>query len=413
MNNKKLFKKTIFILCFIFLSILTINCVSAAADVNSSDENYLSTTTQSNAEGVIDASNYLIDTRITGLQDYTIDQKGKTQIKVNIEGYYEHWGGIAYRYVDFYLYDADGVQVWKDKSISSGIFNPGHVSITMNNQKLNLSPGTYLLMAKFEARSDYGPSEACANLTITSSYNTNNPKNGDTRINGLLDQTVVQGNYADIIVSLESLKNNNWNVLTLKHLYFSLYDDQGKLIWKDKLRTDNTNGTGIFTIYTSKLNLKNGIYRMVVEYDGSKKYNLSSSQASAYLTVILNISNSFFDDLASATRIHDFNDYSVVNGKKITVKAKLVREYFSWDRIEYGYEGLPWRYLNFDLHDLSGNLLWHSSELTNLFTYYASATIDTKKLNLSPGTYLLRVTYGGNYDDLLKPCEDTSFLYVT
>jgi len=267
-------------------------------------------------------------------------------------------------------------------------------------------------MAKFEARSDNGPSEAYSHLTITSSNNSNNPQNGDTRITGLIDQTVVQGNYADIIVSLEALKNNNWNVLTLKHLYFNLYDDQGKLVWKDKLRTDNINGTGIFTIYTSTLNLKNGIYRMVVEYDGSKKYNLSSSQNSAYLTVIPNISNDLFDWFTT-TCIHDFNDYSVAKGKKITVKAKLVSEHFSWDRIEYYYEGLPWRYLKFDLHDLSGNLIWHTSELTNLFTYYASATIDTKKLNLSPGTYLLRVTYDGNTEWWLKPCGDTSFLYVT
>jgi hypothetical protein len=416
LKEKRILKPFIFLVLTIFC-VLSVNCVTAAtADTTNTPADDASITTTSfgtvGGEG-IDDTDYLIPTRITGLHDYTINQNDKVKIKVDIEGYYEHWGGVAYRYVDFYLYDPNGVQVWKDKSISSGIFNPGHVSITINNQNLNLSPGIYFLMAKFEARSDYGPSQATAHLTIKPTSNPfNKPQSGDTRITGLVNQTVIQGDYSDIIVKLESFRNSKWNALTLKNLYFSLYDANGKLTWKDKFRTDYNNGIAVATIYTSALNLPVGIYRVVVEYVEHQKDGIYPSKTSAYLTVTPNISNDLFD-LYKNTYIQDLNDYTVTKGKKITVKAKLVSEHFNWATFSYFYEGEYWRWLNFDLYNLSGTLLKHTSELTNYFTCYASTTIDTKKLNLAPGTYLLRVTYDGNQWNMLKPCGDYSFLYVT
>ena len=104
------------------------------------------------------------------------------------------------------------------------------------------------------------------------------------------------------------------------------------------------------------------------------------------------------------THITGLTDYTIHMGEKQVVSAKLSK--FMWG----DWYGMPWRYLDFSLLDSKGNQVWHDTQITNLFTYTATATINTNDISLNPGNYKLIVKYGG--DTGINPCKTSSSFVI-
>ena len=426
------------LLSLAFIFAFSISAVSAASHdagyINGSSENAaVNSLSEGNGSNVAAADSdkwgvkntnsngYYLQTRITGLANTGIFYPKKAEIKVKLETYYEgDWVELPWRYVNFNLYDSNNNQVWNNRALTN--LYTYYASVTIDTK--SLYPGTYRLKASYDGNFGDGfyPCDATAEVSVL--WPNNDSQVGDTRIVDLQDQTVKQGNSVKVKATLESWSTDYdpaghkiyfWMERPFRYLNFFLYDANGNQVWNNRVLSGMT-GTATATINTKKLNLSPGTYRLLVKYNGnSSKYTgLNPCEATAYITVNPNISDGdeegdtkidFLDDYSSY-----LDNYSVNKGDKVKIHAQLL----SYDPIEGGYDGKEtgWRYLDFYLYRPGGDLLWHGKVLTNLLTQQASVTIDTKKLNLSTGNYVIEVDYGGNKTDKLKPCTEYAVLHV-
>lgn len=253
-----------------------------------------------------------------------------------------------------------------------------------------------------------------AGVTVNSHIKSTSNYYLNTRITGLKDVQVTPGKKVPLKVKLEAYYNHAWDGLGFRYINFYLYDKTGQQVWHDKVLTNFYTSYASTSINTKTLNLLPETYRIVAQYGGNIKDGLNPCESTAYL--ILNPRNTNSKPQPGDSRISGLHDYIINTGEKVKISAGLeIYEYvydISADPDKLVWHSKPFRYLNFYLLDSNGLLLW--SETHKLaFIYTASATIDNKKLNLSPGTYYIRVTYDGNSKEGIKSCFATAKLYIT
>jgi len=98
-----------------------------------------------------------------------------------------------------------------------------------------------------------------------------------------------------------------------------------------------------------------------------------------------------------------------------TCKAGQTAKFSGKFSFKQGFIWTPgiWRYMTLKLYNNKGVELSSETKMDNIFTAVGHFKINTKKLSLNPGKYNVVMSYAGNKNQGINPCEATSTLTVT
>lgn len=249
-------------LVFVFAMVTTLNVgplmsISAAEIKRDQTNTIIKSSSMSDATSISIGSQY--SGKLSGEEDeyykFTIPSSGEVSIisKAQIE------------YIHYYIYDANGNQVWDED-----FYEDGTTGISSANEKVDLTKGTYYLVLQSHVSGNYQFHLAFQDAGETFTETGDGTNNSMSTANDISFGNTYKGQIAKndekdfYKFELNSSKKLTFQMTSsqIEKIYYYIYDQNGKQVWYDYNYA--ADASGINTV-KEELNLAAGTYYLAFE----------------------------------------------------------------------------------------------------------------------------------------------------